>query len=55
MMIKRGKRGAGAPAREKLRSTTSFTYGSFERARLQPGRYGPRKSWALAPEGGRPQ
>jgi len=46
---------ADIPVREKLRSTTGFKYGSFERARLQPGRHRTRKSRALAPEGGRPQ
>jgi hypothetical protein len=49
------KCGAGAAAREKLRSTTGFMYGDFERARLQPGRSGARRSRALAPEGGRYQ
>gem|GEM_PF-3630014 len=56
MTIKCGKSekcGAGAPAREKPRSAMGFRTGSFERARLQPGRYRTRKSGALAPEGSR--
>lgn len=44
--------GAGAPAREKLRSVMGFSNGSFERARLHRGRNVARRSWALAPEGG---
>jgi hypothetical protein len=53
MTISRGKCGAGAPAREKLRSAVGFRTGSFERVRLQPVRNRTQKSRALAPEGGR--
>ncbi len=48
-----GKCGAGAPAREKPRSTMAFRNESFARARLQPGRNRAQESRALAPEGGR--
>ncbi len=55
---------ADTPVREKLGSAEGFRTGSFgktgildktgsfEGARLQPGRYRARKSGALAPEGG---
>jgi hypothetical protein len=45
--------GADTPVREKLLSAMGFRIGSFERARLQPGRYCAPKLGALALEGGR--